>query len=393
MTFRRLDSLDVAHRTALVRVDFNVPLNAGAVGDDTRIVAALPTIERLIEREAGVLLVSHLGRPNGKPDPKYSLLPVARHLADLLGCDVPLAEDVVGPSAQATAARLRPGGLAMLENVRFEQGEERNDPDLARSLAGLADVYVNDAFGTAHRAHASTEGVAHLLPCAAGLLMERELDALGKVLHNPVAPFVVIVGGAKISDKIGVIQRFLERADTVVVGGGIANTLLQASGVFVGSSLVDQAGDVSKGLLESAKSSHGRLLLPIDGVVSRSTSGDAPTRATDFSDIAADEAILDIGPASIAAFTRAIAEAKTIVWNGPLGLFERPPFDVGTRAIAAAVADSEAFSVVGGGDSVAAVHESGFAVKISHISTGGGATLEYLEGRTLPGVAALEEGS
>lgn len=391
MAFIRLSDLDVAGKRVLVRVDFNVPLHDGVVGDDTRITSALPTIQALLDAGASVLLVSHLGRPKGKPDPKYSMQPVADHLAKLLGRPVQRASDVVGPSARAVAESLQPGDVAMLENVRFEAGEERNDPVLARALAGLADVYVNDAFGAAHRAHASTAGVAAFLPAAAGLLMERELDALGTVMANPDAPFVVIFGGAKISDKIGVIQRFLERADAVLVGGGIANTLLKAQGYPVGRSLVEDDGlETAQELLAAAERGGFRLLIPTDVVVA--TSPDAPNsaRAAAIDDIRPDEAALDIGPQTIAAFIGAIRGARTIVWNGPMGLFEKAPFDVGTRAIAEAVAETDAYSVVGGGDSVAAVHESGVADTISHISTGGGASLEFLEGRTLPGVAALE---
>lgn len=391
MAFKRLSDLDVAGKRVLVRVDFNVPLHDGVVGDDTRITSALPTIQALLDAGASVLLVSHLGRPKGKPDPKYSMQPVADHLAKLLGRPVQRASDVVGPSARAVAESLQPGDVAMLENVRFEAGEERNDPVLARALAGLADVYVNDAFGAAHRAHASTAGVAAFLPAAAGLLMERELDALGTVMANPDAPFVVIFGGAKISDKIGVIQRFLERADAVLVGGGIANTLLKAQGYPVGRSLVEDDGlETAQELLAAAERGGFRLLIPTDVVVA--TSPDAPNsaRAAAIDDIRPDEAALDIGPQTIAAFIGAIRGARTIVWNGPMGLFEKAPFDVGTRAIAEAVAETDAYSVVGGGDSVAAVHESGVADTISHISTGGGASLEFLEGRTLPGVAALE---
>lgn len=390
MGFQRLSDLSLTGKRVLLRVDFNVPIEDGVVGDDTRITAALPTIRYLLSHGASVLLVSHLGRPKGAPDPQYSLRPVAAHLAELLGQPVPLADDVVGPSAQAVAQALKPGEVALLENVRFEPGEERNDPELAKRLASLADVFVNDAFGAAHRAHASTAGVARLLPSAAGFLMERELDALGRVLTHPEPPFVVIFGGAKISDKIGVIRQFLMRADTVLVGGGIANTLLKAKGLEVGRSLVENDRlDTAQELLRTAEAESKHLLIPTDVVVARSLDEPGSIRTLTVTELGPDDAIFDIGPETIAAYSNAIHGARTIVWNGPMGLFERPPFDAGTRAIAAAVAESGAFSVVGGGDSVAAIHESGFAEKIGHISTGGGASLEFLEGRILPGVAAL----
>jgi phosphoglycerate kinase len=392
VALRTLDSLDVRGQRVLTRVDFNVPLQGDVISDDTRIRSALPTIQALLERGASVLLVSHLGRPKGRPRAKYSLKPVAQHLSKLLGQPVALADDVVGPSARELAAQLRPGEVALLENVRFEPGEEANDPGLARKLAALADVYVNDAFGAAHRAHASTEGVAHLLPSGAGLLMQHELEALGKVLDEPAHPVVVIFGGAKISDKIDVIRHFLGKADAILVGGGLANTFLKAQGLQVGASLVeDDSLAVARDLRSNARRRGVKLLLPTDVAVSRAGDADAPVRIAAVDDIQPDEAIFDIGPATRQAFAAEIAPARTIVWNGPMGLFERPPFDEGTRAVAEAVATSDSYSVVGGGDSVAALHESGQADKIDHISTGGGASLELLEGRTLPGVAALED--
>ena len=389
---RTLDQLDVRGKRVLTRVDFNVPMQDGVISDDTRIRAALPTIQALLDGGAAVLLVSHLGRPKGKVDPAYSLAPVAFRLGELLGRDVRLAADVVGPSARALAEQLRPGEVALLENVRFEPGEERNDNQLARQLAALADVYVNDAFGAAHRAHASTDAVARLLPRAAGLLMADELRALGRVLRDPQAPFVVIFGGAKISDKLGVIRQFIARADALLIGGGIANTFLKAGGAEVGRSLVEDGSlATARELRDAAAAAGTTLLLPTDVVVADAP--DAPARVTDPTDIRANEAILDIGPATRAAFADCIVGARTIVWNGPMGLFESPPFDAGTRAIAEAVARADAYSVVGGGDSVAALHESGQADRIDHISTGGGASLEFLEGKTLPGVAALGAGT
>jgi phosphoglycerate kinase len=391
VAFRTLDQLDVKGKRVLTRVDFNVPLEDGRITDDNRITSVIPTIRALLDAGASVLLVSHLGRPKGKPDPKYSLAPVAAHLNDLLGMPVTLAEDVVGPSAQQIAGHLKPGDVAMLENVRFEPGEEKNEPDFAHKLAGLADTYVNDAFGAAHRAHASTEGVAHLLPSAAGLLMARELDALGKVLAAPERPVVVLLGGAKISDKIGVINRFMESADAILVGGGIGNTLLKADGNELGKSLVEgDALDTATGLLRQAREERRMLGIPSDVVVAPSVEQAADAHVVAVDGIGTADAAFDIGPETLDRFTGIIRTAKTIVWNGPMGLFEVQPFDRGTRAIAEAVAASDAYSVVGGGDSVAALQQTGLADKISHISTGGGASLEFLEGRTLPGVAALE---
>lgn len=390
MAFRTLDSLDVSGKRVLVRVDFNVPLDGTTITDDTRIQAALPTINTLLDRNAAVILVSHLGRPKGKVVPEFSLAPVAKRLSELLGKDVRFASDVVGPSAQEISQSIQPGDVALLENVRFEPGEERNDEDLATALAELADVYVNDAFGAAHRAHASTEGVAHKLPHAAGLLMERELSALSRALDNPGRPLVVILGGAKISDKIGVIRKFLDTADAILVGGGIANTLVAAQGKEMGKSLVETGSlDVARQILDDAKTSKCDLVIPTDFVVA--SSPDDAANAETVTEVAPDKAALDIGPESIAAFSDWIAKAKTIVWNGPMGLFEVSPFDAGTRAIAAAVAASDGYSIVGGGDSVAAVHQAGLADQMDHVSTGGGASLEFLEGKTLPGVAALEE--
>jgi phosphoglycerate kinase len=391
MAFRTLDQLDVRGKRVLTRVDFNVPLEDGRITDDTRITSAIPTIQALLDAGAAVLLVSHLGRPKGQPNPKYSLAPVAAHLSELLGQPVKLAEDVVGPSAQSVARNLGPGQVAMLENVRFEPGEEKNDPDFAGKLAALADAYVNDAFGAAHRAHASTEGVAHLLPNAAGLLMASELDALGKVLASPERPVVVLLGGAKISDKIGVITRFMETADAILVGGGIANTMLAAAGNELGKSLVEaDALDTASTLLKQASDEGKTLVVPTDVVVAPSIDRATEARVVTAGEIGSDDAAFDIGPATVAAFAELIAGAKTVVWNGPMGLFEVEPFDRGTRAVAEAVAASGAYSVVGGGDSVAALQQMGLADEISHISTGGGASLEFLEGQTLPGVAALE---
>lgn len=391
MTFHTLDQLDVAGKRAIVRVDFNVPLDGERITDDTRIRAALPTIESLRDRGAAVLLVSHLGRPKGQVDPRYSLRPVAARLEQLLGVPVRFATDVVGSSAQEIAKTIEPGQVALLENVRYEPGEEKNDDELSSKLAGLADIYVNDAFGAAHRAHASTTGVAHKLPSAAGLLMERELSALSRALDDPARPLVVLLGGAKISDKIGVIRNFLDSADAILTGGGIANTLLAAQGREMGRSLVEQGSlDTARAILDEAQASQCELVIPSDFVVA--TSPDDAANASTVTEVGPDQAVFDIGPETVAEFGAWIAKAKTIVWNGPMGLFEVPPFDAGTRAIAHAVAAAGGYSIVGGGDSVAAIQQTGLASEIDHISTGGGASLEFLEGQTLPGVAALEVG-
>ncbi|HUG15215.1 MAG TPA: phosphoglycerate kinase [Thermomicrobiales bacterium] len=388
MRLRTLNDLDVRGKRVLVRVDFNVPLDDGRITDDWRITAACPTIRRLLESGAGVLLVSHLGRPKGVIVPGLSLAPVARHASQLLGSQVELVSDVVGPSAQSLASRLKSGTIAMLENVRFEPGEEKNDPELAGRLAALADCYVNDAFGAAHRAHASTEGVARLIPSAAGLLMEREVVALGAVRDAPKPPVIVIMGGAKISDKIGIIRQFMSRADHVLVGGGIANTMLKARGDEVGTSLVEESSiELARELLDADRG--GTIILPHDFLVAPSADRAEQCRA--MARIPHDESAFDIGPATLDAFRELINQAHTIIWNGPMGLFEVPPFDRGTRSVAEAVADSGAFSVVGGGDSVAALRQMGLAERISHISTGGGASLEFLEGKSLPGVVALKE--
>jgi phosphoglycerate kinase len=390
MTKRTIRDVDVTGKRLLVRVDFNVPLDGERITDDTRIEAALPTIRDLLDRGAAVILMSHLGRPKGKPDDRFRLAPVAARLGELLGTEVKTVREVVGPEVQATAWALQPGQVLLLENLRFEPGEEQNDPELAKRLAALADLYVNDAFGAAHRAHASTEAVAHLLPAYAGYLMERELAALGKLLAAPERPFVAILGGAKVSDKLAVIDNLLGRVDALLVGGGMANTFLLAQGLDVGRSLAEaDLADQARLLLERSVAGGVALELPVDVVVAPNL--DSAGRVASIDEIPAEEAIYDIGPATGAAFAQRIGTARTLFWNGPMGVFERPAFAEGTRAVARAVAACPGATVIGGGDSVAAIEQLGLADRIDHVSTGGGASLELLEGRELPGVAAIPE--
>jgi phosphoglycerate kinase len=379
--------LDVKGKKVFVRVDFNVPIKEGVVGDDTRIRAALPTIEYLLKNGAAVILASHLGRPKGGPEAKYSLKPVAEYLAKLLGKTVAFAEDCIGPKADAAANALRPGEVLVLENTRFLAEEEANDPIMAKALASLADLYVNDAFGTAHRAHASTEGIARYLPAAAGFLLEKEIKYLGQAVAEPKKPFVAILGGAKISDKIGVIKNLLIKADTILIGGGMANTFFKAEGYDMADSLVeDTALDTAKELLKNAD---GKLRLPVDVVIANKFEEGADHKVVGAGNIPAGWRILDIGPDSITAYAKVLKTAGTIVWNGPMGVFEFPEFAKGTYGVAKSVAESGAISIIGGGESVAAIQQSGLAEKITHISTGGGASLEMLEGLVLPGVAVL----
>jgi phosphoglycerate kinase len=380
---------EVEGRRVLVRVDFNVPLANGEVTDDSRIRAALPTIELLRDRGAKLICVSHLGRPEG-PDPALSMAPVAARLGTLLGTNVRMAPGVVGPEVEAVAEELRPGELLMLENSRFEPGETSNDPALAAALARLADLYVNDAFGAAHRAHATTEGVAHRLPAFAGLLLEREVEELERVREDPKQPLRLVLGGAKVKDKIGVIQRFLDVADQVMIGGAMAFGFLKRQGHSVGNSLVDDASVEAAGeILDRAAASPCDLMLPVDLVLGREFSVETERRELDGTDVPDGWMGLDIGSGTAAAYADSIAGAGTVFWNGPMGAFELAPFAEGTRAVAEAIADAPGKTVAGGGDSVAALKEFGLADRIDWISTGGGASLELLEGRELPGVAAL----
>ena len=386
---KTIRDIDVHGKRVLVRVDFNVPIKDGQVGDDTRIRAALPTLNYLLEQGAALILCSHLGRPKNKPEPEFSLKPVAVHLAGLLDRPVAFAEDCVGPPAEEAARKLKPGDVLLLENTRFHPEEKTNDVEFAKQLASLADIYVNDAFGSAHRAHASTEGVAHDLPAVAGFLMEKEIRYLGEAIANPERPFIAILGGAKISDKIGVIRNLLEKADQVLIGGGMANTFFKAQGYPVGDSLAeDEVLDTARELIEEGGN---RLRLPVDVVIADAFAADAERKVMSMGPVPDGWRILDIGPETIDSFARVIADAGTIVWNGPMGVFEFPRFAEGTFALAKAVASSDAVSIIGGGDSVAAVQEAGLADQVTHISTGGGASLEMLEGKVLPGLAALED--
>ena len=393
--------VDVAGKRVLVRVDFNVPLDAGGqITDDTRIRASLPTIQYLLDNGAAVILMSHLGRPKGGPDPKYSLAPTAARLQELLrsGATVRFVGDCTGAEVRQAAGELQPGEVLVLENVRFHAEEEANNPDFAGQLASIADIYVNDAFGSAHRAHASTEGVARHLPAYSGLLMEREISIMGKALEDPERPFVAILGGAKVSDKMGVIGNLLNKVDVLVIGGGMANTFLKAIGIPIGQSLVenDRVRD-AEALVGRANLQNVRLMLPRDAIIAGELSATAQASTVDLHDLPPDIdqggwRILDIGPETAAEYGAAIREARTIVWNGPMGVFEIAAFAAGTLAVAQAVCDATregATSIVGGGDSVAAIEQMGLADCVTHVSTGGGASLEFLEGQTLPGVAAL----
>ncbi len=391
MRKKTIRDIDWQGKRALVRVDFNVPLDEqGHITDDARIQAALPTIQYLLDHGAAVILMSHLGRPKGKPDPRLSLRPVAEHLAQLVDAPVRFVDEPVGPKAEAAAAQLKPGEILVLENTRFDPRETKNDPEMARELAKLGDVFVMDAFGSAHRAHASTAGVAQHLPAVAGFLMEKELKYLGEALANPEHPFVAILGGAKVSDKMGVIRNLLQKVDAILIGGGMANTFLAAEGYSMGKSLVEQeAIPLAQQLMaEGADIIH----LPVDLVVAREFAPDAEHKVVSVEEVPADWMALDIGPATIAHFSNRLAGAKTVVWNGPMGVFEFPAFAQGTVAIAEILASlPHAVTIVGGGDSAAAVRQAGLEEKMTHVSTGGGAALEFLEGKELPGVAILDD--
>lgn len=390
MNKKTVRDADVEGKRVLVRVDFNVPLEGGRVTDDTRIRAALPTIRYLLDRDAVVILASHLGRPKGKVDDQYRMAPVADRLSELLDRPVVKLNDCVGPEVQEAVRQARPGDVLMLENTRFHAEETDNDAAFARELASLAEVYVNDAFGSAHRAHASTEGVAHHLPAVAGFLMEKELEFLGRALSSPERPFIAILGGAKISDKIGVIENLLDKVDAILIGGGMANTFLRADGYDVGESLVEEDSvDTARDLIRRGGD---RIVLPVDAVVADRFDADAFSQVVAVGSVPPGWRILDIGTRTLELFKEELEGARTVVWNGPMGVFEFPKFAHGTEAVARMLAAlPEATTIIGGGDSAAAVERSGLAGEMTHISTGGGASLEFLEGKTLPGVAALQD--
>lgn len=387
MNKKTVKDIDLKGKRVLMRVDFNVPMQDGKVTDDKRIKASLPTIKYVLDQGASLILMSHLGRPKGGPDPEFSLRPAAEVLSSLLGVPVKMAPDTVGPEVEAMAKALKPGEVLMLENTRFHKGEEKNDLDLAKQMAALGDVYVNDAFGSAHRAHASTEGVARYLPAVSGFLMEQELEYLGRAVANPEHPYIAILGGAKISDKILVVETLLSKADKLIIGGGMANTFLAAKGLNMQDSLVE------KDALETAKSimakSGGKLILPVDAVIADKFDAEANTQVVDVDKIPGGWRMMDVGPKTLELYKKALNGARLIVWNGPVGVFEMPKFAEGTFALAKLLAESGATTVIGGGDSASAVKKAGVAKQMTHVSTGGGASLEFLEGKELPGVAAL----
>ncbi len=387
MNKKTVRDIDLKGKRVLMRVDFNVPMANGQVTDDKRIRASLPTIQYVLDQGASVILMSHLGRPKGRPDPEFSLKPAAEVLSQLLGRPVKMAPDCVGPEVEKMARELQPGEVLMLENTRFHVGEEKNDLELAKQLATLGEVYVNDAFGSAHRAHASTEGVARFLPAVAGFLMEQELEYLGRATSNPERPYIAILGGAKISDKILVVENLLSKCDKLIIGGGMANTFLAAKGYNMQESLVETGSlDVARALLEKAGD---KILLPVDLVVADAFSADANAQVVDADQIPPGWRAMDVGPKTLELYKAALQGAKLIVWNGPVGVFEFPKFAEGTFALARMLAESGAITVIGGGDSASAVKKAGVAKQMTHVSTGGGASLEFLEGKELPGVAAL----
>ncbi|MCT4618493.1 MAG: phosphoglycerate kinase [Marinisporobacter sp.] len=395
MNKKNIEDIQVKGKKVLARCDFNVPMDENKnITDDIRIRAALPTIKYLVEQGAKVVLMSHLGRPKGEPNQKYSLEPVAKRLAELLGKEVIFAADdeVVGESAKKAVSEMKDGEVVLLQNVRFRKEETKNNPEFAKELANLGEVFVNDAFGTAHRAHASTAGVAEHLPCVSGYLIQKEIDVIGKALTNAEKPFVAILGGAKVSDKIGVINNLLEKVDTLIIGGGMAYTFLKAKGLEIGKSLLEEDKvELAKELMQKAQDKDVNLLLPVDVVVAKEFKADAEHETVKVENISVDVMGLDTGKESIKIFSKAIKDAKTVVWNGPMGVFEMPAFALGTKGVAEAMAMSEGTTIIGGGDSAAAAEQLGFADQMSHISTGGGASLEFLEGKELPGIVAIND--
>ncbi len=393
MNKKSIRDIDVKGKRVFCRVDFNVPLKDGVIQDETRIQAALPTIKHLIDGGAKVILASHLGRPKGEKNPEFSLAPVAARLGELLGKDVPLVEEAYGPVAEEAVAKLSEGDVVVLENVRFYPGETKNDPELAKGFASLADVFVNDAFGAAHRAHASTEGIAQNVDTAvAGLLMEKELEVLGKALSNPDRPFTAIIGGSKVADKIGVIDHLLDIVDTLIIGGGLSYTFSKALGHEVGTSLLEEDKlDLARQFMKKAEDKGVKFLMPVDCVITKEFGEETYVGPVDIDKIPADHMGLDIGPKTVELYAEAIRESKLVVWNGPMGVFELDKYANGTKGVAQALADSDAYSIIGGGDSAAAAAKFGLADQMSHISTGGGASLEFMEGKKLPGVEALND--
>ncbi len=388
---KSIEDIPVTGKRVLVRCDFNVPLKDGKITNDKRIVESLPTINYLVKQGARVILCSHLGRPKDGFAPEFSMEPVAQRLSQLLGQPVAMAKDVIGPSAKELASSLQDGQVMLLENVRFHKEETKNNPEFAKELASLAEIYVNDAFGTAHRAHASTAGVADYLPAVCGYLIQKEIQVMGKALENPKRPFVAILGGAKVSDKIGVIRNLMDKVDTLIVGGGMTYTFIRAQGGKIGNSLCEEDKlELASRLLEQAQAKKVTLLLPVDAVAADAFQADANTQVVAANAIPDGWMGLDIGPESLKLFSQAIAKAGTVVWNGPMGVFEMPKFAAGTQGVAKAVAESQAVSIIGGGDSAAAVESLGYGDQMTHISTGGGASLEFLEGLELPGIACLE---
>lgn len=392
---RTIEDLQFEGKRALVRCDFNVPMDEnGNITDDRRITSALPTINYLLDHGAKVILMSHLGRPKGQPNPKYSLEPVAKRLSELLGEEVVFADDekVVSENVKKIVDNMKPGDVVLLQNTRYRSEEEKNGEEFAKELASLGDLYVNDAFGTSHRAHASNVGVSSFLPSSVGFLVKKEIEVMGKALENPERPFVAILGGAKVSDKIGVIENLIEKVDTILIGGGMAYTFLKAKGYNVGKSLLEEDKiDLAKSLMEKAKKKNVKLLLPIDTVVAKEFKNDTEYKTVNVDSIPEDMMGLDIGEKTVKLFSEEIKNAKTVVWNGPMGVFEMENFKVGTDEIARAMAETSAVTIVGGGDSASAVEKAGFEDKMTHISTGGGASLEFLEGKVLPGIAAISE--
>ncbi len=392
MNKKSIKDIDVKGKRVFCRVDFNVPMQDGVITDDTRVRAAIPTIQYLIEQGAKVILASHMGRPKGQVVEELRLTPVAKKLSELLGKEVAKADEAYGEAVEAQIAKMNDGDVLLLENVRFYPGEEKNDPELAKAFADLADVFVNDAFGAAHRAHASTEGIAKYIPAVSGFLMQKELDVLGKAMSNPERPFTAIIGGAKVKDKIGVIENLLDKVDNLIIGGGLANTFTKAEGYEIGTSLLEEDKiELAKSFMKQAEEKGVKFYTPIDAVIAPKFGEDVESKVVDIDAIPADWMSLDIGPKTAALYSDVIKNSKLVIWNGPMGVFEIDKFANGTKTVAEALANSDAYSVVGGGDSAAAAEKFNLADKMSHISTGGGASLEFIEGKELPGVVALND--